>query len=78
LKLRRGRHEYLGRPRQERGPAPPVGRHAISAPLQADIPSLAETASLDGRKLLAMHGTVPKTVRILKSAAAGSGLTYGA
>lgn len=60
------------------GALPPVGRHANSAPLQADIPSLAETASLDGRKLLAMHGTGPKAVRILKSAAAGSGLIYGA
>jgi hypothetical protein len=39
---------------------------------------LAETASLHGRKLLAMHGIGPKALRILQSAAAGSGLTYEA
>ncbi|WP_461173742.1 hypothetical protein M1D93_03140 [Arthrobacter sp. Z1-9] len=60
------------------GPCPAVGRHANSTPLEADIPSLAGTSSLDGRKLLAMHGIGPKAVRILQSAAVGSGLTYEA
>jgi Protein of unknown function (DUF664) len=59
------------------GALPTVGRPANSALLQAGITSLAEAASLGGRKLLAMHGIGSKAVWI-KAAAAERRLTFAA
>jgi hypothetical protein len=57
------------------GDLPPIGRSANSARLRAGTASLAEAASLDRRKLLAMHGIGPKAMRLPEAAAAERGLT---
>jgi len=58
------------------GDLPPLGRPANSALLQAGITTLAQMASHEPGKLLALHGVGPKAIRLLEAALKERGLEF--
>jgi hypothetical protein len=67
----------VGGSSEPHGDLPPIGRPAAHALVASGVSTLAESAALGRRRLLALHGVGPKAVEILASAAESRGILFG-